>query len=398
MVAMTLPRFVQPKPLAGGATGFYWTVPAYWRKQGCPYTAAALGVGLSQAELDGAAATWNERFDGWRLEQVSEDPGPLPTRFGTVRWLFEEYLRSEEFRKRVKSEVARPDYRRIFNKIAGLSTERPELYPDVGTLPTKTITPRATDKLYARMCEGGKFRRGEKAVAYCKTAWGVMARLYPDAVGAANPWAGLTLERRTKKVKPAVDREMVYRFAWGSIDAGRPELAVAAVVCFEWLQRPANIVLGHLVWNDYRGPGAPSAIRIQHHKNDAEVTHPLEEVDATGAVTLFYADAEAIIARMPRRGLRMILGPDGQTYQLTRFAQLVRREADRLGLPKVFTLDACRHGGMTELEEAELTEGQGRALSAHKTGAAYRGYAKRTTKRVLAATRRRIAYRLANVG
>jgi hypothetical protein len=28
---------------------------------------------------------------------------------------------------------------------------------------------------------------------------------------------------------------------------------------------------------------------------------------------------------------------------------------------------ACRHGGMTELEEAELTDGQGRALSAHRT-------------------------------
>jgi hypothetical protein len=34
---------------------------------------------------------------------------------------------------------------------------------------------------------------------------------------------------------------------------------------------------------------------------------------------------------------------------------------------KLFTLDACRHGRMTELEEAELTDGQGRALSGHKT-------------------------------
>ncbi len=32
---------------------------------------------------------------------------------------------------------------------------------------------------------------------------------------------------------------------------------------------------------------------------------------------------------------------------------------------------------MTELEEAELTDGQGRALSGHKTAQAYRGYAKK---------------------
>jgi hypothetical protein len=34
---------------------------------------------------------------------------------------------------------------------------------------------------------------------------------------------------------------------------------------------------------------------------------------------------------------------------------------------------------MTELEEAALTEGQGRALSGHKTAQSYRGYAKETS-------------------
>ena len=46
---------------------------------------------------------------------------------------------------------------------------------------------------------------------------------------------------------------------------------------------------------------------------------------------------------------------------------------------------------MTELEEAELTDGQGRALSAHKSRA-YEGYAKRTMERALAATRKRHAH------
>jgi hypothetical protein len=68
----------------------------------------------------------------------------------------------------------------------------------------------------------------------------------------------------------------------------------------------------------------------------------------------------------------------------------------KMGLPAAFTLDACRHGGMTELEEAELTDGQGRALSAHKTGSAYSGYAKRTMERALSATRKRHAHLLAN--
>ena len=85
---------------------------------------------------------------------------------------------------------------------------------------------------------------------------------------------------------------------------------------------------------------------------------------------------------------------DGSTvpYEPKEAARLVHRLRDKLRLPATFTLDACRHGGMTELEEAELTDGQGRALSGHRTQAAYAGYAKRTLVRALPATRKRYAH------
>jgi site-specific recombinase XerC len=78
---------------------------------------------------------------------------------------------------------------------------------------------------------------------------------------------------------------------------------------------------------------------------------------------------------------------------MEKVVQQMRKKID--GVSKLFTLDACRHGGMTELEEAELTDGQGRALSGHKTAQAYRGYAKETMMRALAATRKRHAHLLA---
>jgi hypothetical protein len=52
---------------------------------------------------------------------------------------------------------------------------------------------------------------------------------------------------------------------------------------------------------------------------------------------------------------------------------------------------------MTELEEAELTDGQGRALSAHRSKV-YEGYAMRTMERALAATRKRHAHLMAGNG
>jgi hypothetical protein len=154
---------------------------------------------------------------------------------------------------------------------------------------------------------------------------------------------------------------------------------------------------GYVTWNDYRGPKAPTQIRIEHYKTGEMVLHPLEET-ADGVRTLFYEEAEAVLAQVPKLGLGIVMRkrPRGQPqkWDAMSMARLVRGLREQLGLPATFTLDACRHGGMTELEEAELTDGQGRALSAHKSKA-YEGYAKRTEKRALAATRKRHAHRMA---
>ena len=103
---------------------------------------------------------------------------------------------------------------------------------------------------------------------------------------------------------------------------------------------------------------------------------------------------------LSRRGLPMILREveDGKAkpYSFSGMQKIVQRMRKEIGLPVEFTLDACRHGGMTELDESDLTDGQGRALSAHRTHQSYAGYAKRTEVRRLSATRKRHAHRLAN--
>ena len=130
--------------------------------------------------------------------------------------------------------------------------------------------------------------------------------------------------------------------------------------------------------------------------------HPLEET-VNGVTVRFYSEAEAILEKLPRRGVPMILreiktrgGVAFKSFSYSGFEKIVQQLRKAIGLPSYFTLDACRHGGMTELEEAALTEGQGRALSGHKTAQAYRGYAKETFDRALSATRKRHAHRLAN--
>ena len=140
---------------------------------------------------------------------------------------------------------------------------------------------------------------------------------------------------------------------------------------------------------------------ILHHKTGATVWHPLEDT-VDDVIVRFYPEAEEILAKLPRRGIPMILreiktrnGVVFKPHSYGGFQKIIQQLRKKIGLPLHFTLDACRHGGMTELEEAALTEGQGRALSGHKTAQAYRGYAKETFDRALSATRKRHAHRLA---
>jgi hypothetical protein len=412
-VTRPLPRFVRAKPLAGGGTAFYWELTGHYRKLGCKIPAEPLGsdyvTACGEHGKGGRAAALNALFDEWRARRDGE-PIEGQVRFGTVDWLFQEYKRTKAYLEKV-SVRSRPDYERTMLLVADLMTKRGAR---IGGHKIKAITPVSADKIYGLIIDGPRgtrARQGEKVVGLCARAWKVVHRLYPDEFNkdVPNPWRGVTMNRRNKATKPAATREQVYAFANAAIEAGYPEAAAAATICFEWLQRPENVLAGFIRWTDYRGREAPSAIRIFHHKTGAVVLHPLEETISGPAGqperVLFYADAELVLAKLPRRGIPMILHEtrgkteDGKLnptklYSESGMAKLVRRIRKLAELPPTFTLDACRHGGMTELEEAELTDGQGRALSAHKSRA-YEGYAKRTMDRALAATRKRHAHLIA---
>jgi hypothetical protein len=406
-MTLRLPRYVIPKTLANGTTGFYFNVPTRYRKAGCTIPNEPLGSDYTVAcgvdGKGGRAASLNGLLDEW-LKIKAGEPVESIARFGTVDWLFREYKASKRYREHV-SPRTRQDYESLMQLVINLPTKRGDC---VGQRPVKSISPLATDKIYEQVCagpHGPRPRQGEKVVALCRAAWRVVHRLHPECFNrdVPNPWDGVTKQRRTMKTKPAATREAVYQFAWAAIEAGHPEPAAAAVICFEFLQRPENVLAGYLAWPDYRGNDAPNAIKINHHKTGAVIWHPLEETTEQGTVK-FYSDAEAVLARLPRRGVAMILKAkrDGtsEPYDRHEMAKIVRKIRDRLArngvLSATFTLDACRHGGMTELEEAELTDGQGRALSGHRTQRAYVGYAKRTLERALPATRKRYAHALAN--
>jgi integrase len=207
-------------------------------------------------------------------------------------------------------------------------------------------------------------------------------------VPADNPFRGVLKETGTR-TKPAATRAEAYALAEALRRIGEAHLGAAALICFEWLQRPENVIGGKITWGDYRGESYPTHVRIFHHKTGEVVMQPLEDEER-----LLYPELEAYLATLPRLGTPIVLtaghrGP-AQPYSMAFAAARVRKARKLAGLPDYVTLDACRHGGMTELGDAELAEQGVMALSGHRTPQAARLYVKRTEQqRQRAAAKRR---------
>jgi hypothetical protein len=147
MFTKPLPRFVITKSLASGATAFYFNIPILYRKLGCSIPNEPLGtdytIACGENGEAGRAAALNALFDEWNTKRkggtVESGRG---VRYGTVDWLFREYLKSEACRERV-SERTRPDYERIMQLVCEVVTKKGD---KIGDRSIRSITPRAADR------------------------------------------------------------------------------------------------------------------------------------------------------------------------------------------------------------------------------------------------------------
>jgi integrase len=258
-------------------------------------------------------------------------------------------------------------------------------------LPVETISALAADKMYAAVQVGPRGRRVRQAnlsIDIARRAWDIVHRHYPKVVSAENPFRGV-LRIGGKKTKRAASRDEAYALAAALKEIGEPHLGAAALICFEWLQRPENVLTGKITWSDYRAPEHPKHVRIVHHKTGEVVLQPLED-----AGRMLYPELENYLQNLPRLGTPIVVtkgsrGPS-RPYAMVYAQAKVREARAAAGLAAHVTLDACRHGGMTELGDAELAEQGVMALSGHKTPQAARLYVKRTeAQRVAAAAKRR---------
>lgn len=409
------PRYMKQRRLRSGGTAFYWQPQGRDIAAGFTLGAEALGTDYAAACL--RAAKLNEHLDAWRAGRGVPAAIAHEHKVGTVDWWHHEYFSSEAFTKRKPR--TKSDYREALAMIADHSTSDGRR---LGDLPAASLSQAAVDKLYARLRDGGRVnRQADYAMDVARRAWKIVARAHPGhflipVIGAdgkaqrlaINPFEKMVrAEYERETAKPAT-REEAVALAAACVAIGHPAIGVAALVCYEWLQRPEDVRRGRLTWADVRPPQRPREVLIWHHKNRKRVWQPLDALSIdpqTGdeIAQPLYPELEALLASVPRLGVSLVMftpqrgSKDASGNRTARlysepYAQHVVQAARKhAGLAPHVTLEACRHGGMTELGDAGLTEQEIMSLSGHATPAAARLYVKRTEQQRLAAAIKRRA-------
>lgn len=392
-----LPRYVRRKWLSRAkAWGHFFEVPSWARRQGCPVENEALGTDHDVA-CERAEKVLLPQLDSWRTGGRS-DMVPERAVPGTFDWLAITYQRSPKFLALGRSQKR--------NHLLGFQIVADHCLRDgrrFGVLRLASITPAAVDKLFEKLLviDGRERRRTVNgAMKSCRRAWNVMYRAEPDLVPAGNPFARMELKDTSKETPTATFADLE-AFVAAADAAGVASLGTAAMVAWEWLQREEH-VFGALLADHYRPRARPNEVLVVHPKTGEE------------AWIALFANGEPLfpelVARLDALKAARIAGPlivrdwvdetaGVPVPWITAKGDLtyMRHRAKRLiaaaGLRPELTFTSFRHGGMTELGDADLTDAQIRAISRHKDAKTLPRYVKRTQRQITEGVKKRRAAR-----
>lgn len=389
MPTIKLPKYVTPKSGKTG-TSYYWNLPTWARKRDveerekgvdgkpCPLTNETLPSNLSK--MIERADELNAALDAWRIgdEEAAIKKGSFAW---LVRW----------FQRHPKYLCTSPKTQRGYDQGLAL-IENHELDGNlgrVGNINAKAIEPYHADEIWERLRVSGK--DGERT-ATANAAMRAARRMYSCALRkklvTQNPFSKMDLPTTGGDTLPA-EREQVRAFIEASDRIGMPSMGTAAMLGFELCQREGDVI--SLGWTQYH---QGTEIQIRQHKTGQLIWVPLFDEEGE----LF----PGLIARLeasPRRGTVIVMRDRPvaaglyKPYEEHLFRKHFRQVREAAGLPASFTMMSCRHGGLTELGDAEGTDQEMMATGGHKTRAMLSVYTRRSGKQALNGARKRRAMR-----
>jgi hypothetical protein len=396
--ALPLPRYVLRKPIKSGGWAYYFNVPMWARKAGCPVQNEPLGSDY-HAAVERAETVLLPAFDSWRSGNV-EAKAATGAAYGTLDWLFAEFRSDRRFTE--LDTMTRRNHEASFRLVGGRVLKDGRR---LGQVRLASIDTAVIDALYQKLlvvketdAAGNVIERERrttlnKAMSSCRRAWNVAARRNPGKVPLVNPFARMGLKSSDRETPTASYAEL-QAFRAKAIELGHPSLATAALIAWEWLQRERDIFANFDVAH-YRPKERPNAVRVLHVKTSEENWIPL--FDDVGVPLYPELMSELDALKRERIGglmLRRDWGertpwPIGDNNDLTHMSRKTKEVIRAADLRDELTFTSFRHGGFTEAADADLSDAEIRAAGRHKSAKVLPRYAKRTMKQVEAGAKKR---------
>ena len=403
--ALPLPRYVLRKPLRNATWAYFFNVPMWARKAGCPVKNEPLGAN-HDAAVQRAENILLPAFDAWR--SGGTDAVATVARAGTLDWVFAEYRSDQRF-TRLDAKTKR-NHEVGFRIVGGYLLKNGRR---LGEMPVSAVTSAVIDPLYEKLsvvsetdADGNVVLRTRTttvnhAMKTCRRAWNITARRNPGKLPLANPFAQMGL-RSSDRETPTATYADLQAFRAKAIEMGLPSLATAALIAWEWLQREADIFATFDVAH-YRPKERPNAVRVIHAKTKEENWVGLFD-DETGVPLHPELMLELDAIKRDRIGGLMLTRdwgdrrpwptwPTPDNPDLTHMSRKVKEIIRAAGLRDDLTFTSFRHGGFTESADADLSDAEIRAQGRHRSAKVLPRYAKRTMKQVAAGTKKRRATR-----
>lgn len=380
-----LPRGMRAKTLASGQRAWYWQPTPKDIKAGFTPKSVALGPVFSTACK--VAEGLNADLDNWRggVERLPYEPG-------TFDWLVAEYEKTKAYRN-LKPKTAR-DYSGHLGAIAKIKLKSPP--GPLGKLELERINTRTADKIHEKLETRGS-RTAAYAIAVVRRAWSAVWRSWPEYVPETNPFMKMDIGHTSEETKPA---------NWGQLDSfvskaiamGELGMAIAARAAWDLCMRPTEIY-DQFLHTNWRPDSHPHQCWVGSAKNGNGAWVYVADPE-TG--TPFYPELESligemgmkatlIVARRRQKGVRVY--DDWVQVTLFNGGRQAKKIREAAKLPAHVTIEAFRHGGLTELGEGDLSDSYAQALSRHKRRATLDRYLHKTDTLSLAAARKRAAHR-----
>lgn len=402
---LPLPDYTLRKPLSEG-WGYYFNVPTWARKAGCPIENEALGKDYDAA-VRRVENVLLPAFRSWRTGGASDAKIATPAKAGTLDWVFAEYRATRKYTS--LSAKHRRNHEVGFKHVGDYVLKDGRR---LGAVALSGINTAVIDAVYEKLLvvvdkddDGNVVERERRtsinhAMKSCRRAWNITARKHPGKLPIVNPFAKMGLVSSDRETPTATYDELV-AFRAKAAEIGLHSLATAALVAWEWLQRETDVFATFMV-EHYRPKDRPNMVRVIDEKTGAESWVPLFDEDGSALYPELMAELDAI--KRDRIGglmLRRDWGARGPwptwpkpdmpdfTHMSRKTKEIIR--AARLRDELSFT--SFRHGGLTETGDAELTDREILAQSRHTTVKVLPKYVKRTTRQIATGTKKRRASR-----